>query len=228
MTTVPIPSEKLTHGERRYLLRSFVVLWIFLGLMSLVVARIFLPGLGKGMLTRTMDRPFSYSSSTLDWPKDAPPELRWPTRQDIAYFQGMGGFVSGIYVNGWDGVRTRFHMEVYQAGMPFVVIDRKTSRIFPHRGPAVYADPAFGAVPRVRFSLLGAIGNATIYTLIVWVFVGLFPVALNQRRRVLAYRRWAKQAMCTACGYDILELAVCPECGIPSHKARELVSDDSE
>tara|TARA_R110002111_G_scaffold256474_1_gene323711 strand:- start:257 stop:736 length:480 start_codon:yes stop_codon:yes gene_type:complete len=149
------------------------------------------------------------------WPALPPRGDKWPEPERIAVYSGLEEFLESTYAVGWDSNYARYVMNVVHIGKPFNTIETKETLVTKN-GEVLHANPPVGAEPQMRWKIFGVILNPFIYSFVIWAFCGLFPVRVIALNRYSRYRRLAADALCPKCGYDILDLPICPECGTPA------------
>ena len=204
-------SWDFTPSEVRYLFRFFVWTFIVLLFVNAIVCR-FIIGFAGQSLVHTTTNGMSYPYS---WPALPPRGDKWPEPERIAVYSGLEEFLESTYAVGWDSNYARYVMNVVHIGKPFNTIETKETLVTKN-GEVLHANPPVGAEPQMRWKIFGVILNPFIYSFVIWAFCGLFPVRVIALNRYSRYRRLAADALCPKCGYDILDLPICPECGTPA------------
>lgn len=218
MSEERVPSWDITPSEVRYLCRLFIFAFIFLLIGNAIVCRFFIelhvrPG------ARSLERVAEYRmSNPYEWPAMTPWGGQWPAPSRIARYSSTGSrsfFVESSYAVGWDSNYARYVMDVVRVGEPFNTIEIKKTLVTKN-GEILHANPPVGVDPKMKWKIFGVIMNPLIYASGFWFCFGLIPVAVSALNRYSRYRQWAAEALCPKCGYDILDLPICPECGTPA------------
>jgi hypothetical protein len=219
MIADPPASAKLTRGEIRYLYRSFIVLWVVL-LIAVLIFGLFVmrPQLRGGPDTLLRTRSYPRRGAPIRWPSSTPRSMRWPEPDKAATFDSPASFADAILATAWDADSTNYVMEVIRTGAPWTIVEIKKTSVVQH-GQVLHRSPPVGKEPSLRIRPIGIMLNAGLYALGAWFFIGFLPVADRQSTRRQRHKAWVKSEMCGVCGYDILDLPICPECGTPSHRA---------
>ncbi len=189
-----------------------------IALLNGVLCRVHL-GLHVQTGTSSLFRDTYQSGKSKAWPSTTPGFARWPRVEKIAYFYGPVDLVESVYAVAWDSDRTKYEMDAVFVGRPFPTFEIKETRVT-QSGIILQANPPVGKPPQIRWNLLGIFVNPMVYAVGAWVIIGLVPIEIAILGRRERYRKWAKEALCPVCGYDIQDLPICPECGTPSHKEK--------
>jgi hypothetical protein len=128
-------------------------------------------------------------------------------------------------VNHWDQcgqpIPAWYHAHV-AAGLPFVMMvgdwrDADSRDTIPR--VSLLRNIEYRFYPN-RVVVSGLLGNSAAYGLASFGLTALIAVPVRSIRVAIRSR----QARCRCCGYDVLDLAVCPECGSPGRAASDRVS----
>lgn len=210
------PSVKITQGEERYLKRSLIILFTLIAIINAVVCRLTMGAqLHAGSSTLVRIDQLSSRIQSGQWPAATPCGMNWPAPEKMAYFESPVPFVESVYAVGWNKDRAKYEMEVIRVGVPFNTIEIKKTQVSLH-GVISHSNPPAGNEPGMRWVGWGLLINPMIYAVVIWLSIGLVPVAFVAYGRYSQYRNWANKALCSRCGYDIQELPICPECGLES------------
>jgi|GEM_PF-4274335 len=229
------PSSKCTRGEFRYLFRFFVVLWIVFAITNLVVSKllihsplntsshldsfVLLPKSKNGWLSSTPND-YTWPKAQNGWSSSKPNDIEWPKAQKGMNYGSPSRFVVSTYRVAWNQDRSiKFEMDLVHIGAPFVSIELKKTKAV-ENGVLIHATPPLDSDPDLRWKLSGLILNPTLLATLIWLPLGLLPVSVRSHMRYVRYKKWIEQTMCHACGYDVMSLPICPECGEPNTTIR--------
>jgi ribosomal protein L32 len=212
---------KFTKGEKRYLRRSFLIAWPILAIANLIAAYVFMNSGANSLSHKENKRAYGA------WPSYSFDEILWPLPHIVVYHEDPSGYVRGYYAIGHSKPDTRYTMDVIETGFPLSTIEIKKSRVT-KGGQLVHSTPPVGKPARMRWKLTGVLLNPTIIAGTIWIFVAYLPVAIRRDRRRTRAKARLKQSLCQVCGYDILDLPICPECGTASHKSEAIAQDPGE
>jgi len=106
-----------------------------------------------------------------------------------------------------------FHVRVREA---VVHIGSHSTRVYwPNNDHVSWIDNTFlmnnRPIIKEHPQYVGVFANTIVYTTILWL-----PVILIRLKRTLQHRHRVKHHRCVHCGYNIIDLAICPECGNPT------------
>jgi hypothetical protein len=193
------------RGEIRGALLVMLILALVAAIVSLLV--------GWGMMPAPQSSPsgtelrlMGTQAAARGWPSSTPQDQPWPSPNDWSR-----NTLSGIWYykisapNSSNSGGNSFSMQLMQAGWPLPVIENKQMWWD-------WDDPALkGPVPDPAPSIL--YGRFFLNTAIlgggVWLIVfGPLGVWVIGRRM-----SWTLQGHCTFCGYDMVGVERCPECG---------------
>ncbi|MDF1809872.1 MAG: hypothetical protein P1U42_09280 [Phycisphaerales bacterium] len=205
------PSSKCTRGEFRYLFKSFILLWIVFAITNMVVSKLLIHS--QLNTSSHLDSFVLLPKSKNGWRSSTPNDYTWPKAQKGMNYGSPSRLVMSTYRVAWNQDRSiKFEMDLVHIGAPFVSIEMKKTKII-ENGILIHATPPLDSDPDLRWKLFGLILNPTLFATLLWLPLGLLPVSVRSHMRYVRYNKWIKQNMCRGCGYDIMDLSICPECG---------------
>jgi hypothetical protein len=201
--------RSIRRSERRFLMVWFVI-------VLLVVSAVQVPFAVTKIRSRMSPPPtravflMGTAAAEHGWPAGLPAGHVWPAPESVTIRRAFGhASFEAKTASPTPGVNG-FSMQVQRLGWPLPVIEIK-QMWWDWNDPAL-GDPANGGPepdPRPGLLPLGLVLNPLLVGLPLWLLFFGLPMAWVVVRRVRRLRRGA----CLWCGYDLVGLKACPECG---------------
>lgn len=211
-------SKKSWIGIRKWFVRVWIVVLIFNLVGSWVLVNMQV-ALGQQSLSR--DTSF-FNRPPKVWPIKPIETVYWPDPKNVAEYTGAIPLVRSTLATSWDNEGNKYFMEVVHMDLPSVIYAKGTIRMSNRSGTIIprYSRPT---VTSAIINPLALVWYPLVQTAALMLPFVLYIFSLSWYRYRLEQRNYL-ELLCLQCGYDILDLPICPECGSPSHKSEALIS----
>jgi len=197
-------------GEVRWATALLIICLLAGALGSLIFAIHWLPGPMERVSGSRLD--LRGADVTIGWLSGTPHPEPWPAPNSWSRSMSFARWEHDIrYTANGQSV---FSMSLVQAGWPLPAIERK-QMWWDWDDPALQTVENTASSPGVLVRPLGLLVNALVVGGGPWLILIGLPLGVLIVCRLIVRANRAMHARCLACGYEIGDMATCPECGAP-------------